>query len=592
MKHTSIAKLFSPPVVYIYHRLYSFAHTASPADPRRAQLILGALVSRHWTRSPTIKRPFAASFRQIRQVHSWPYLESLHDHEILSSIMGGGLPPGVHDRALDTTRIMVGGTILALRQALKSQGMACSLGGGFHHARSDYGHGFCVFNDVAIAIEHVRSAGFNGRILVIDLDIHDGDGTRLIFRSDPKVFTYSLHNDHWASTEAVASESIALGPRVSDSTYLATLKDTLPAVLKNHQPDLVFYLAGCDPAHDDAMGNWDITSHGMLRRDLFVYRTIRRINRPMVILLAGGYGPTSWRYTARFLGNVNRWKRRWEPPSAEEVLLRRFRHLASELDSVSLSGTDDWSFTEEDIFENLGGGRKTRLLGYYTRHGIELVFEKMGIFGRLEDLGFPHPFVEVDLTNPVGDTLKVWGNDAKEDLLVEVRLRKDRRLMPGFNLLRCEWLLLQNPNREFPPNRPRLPGQQHPGLGMLHESTLIFVLICERLGLDGVVMTPRHLHIAEFAHERFKFLNPYHAVFLEKVRDCLETGTLAEASFSLKQNQIVNQANGKPIEWPVMPMVLPVTEDCKKELKRRYSEPSETAQELALSWIRGVSASP
>lgn len=582
MRHNFLPKLFAPPVVYIYHRLYSFAHTASPADPRRAQLILGALVSRPWTRSPMIQRPFAANFRQISRVHSWPYLESLHNHEVLSAIMGGGLPPGVHDRALDTTRIMVGGTILALRQALKSQGAACSLGGGFHHARSDYGHGFCVFNDIAIAIEHARSAGFKGRILVIDLDIHDGDGTRLIFRSDPKVFTYSIHNDHWADTEAVASESIALGPQVSDSTYFGTLKKTLPPLLRKFQPDLVFYLAGCDPAHDDAMGNWAISPRGMLRRDLFVYRAIRKINRPLVVLLAGGYGPTSWRYTARFLGNVNRLKPRWEPPSAEEVLLRRFRHLASELDAVSLSGTDDWSFTEEDIFGSLGGGRKTRFLGYYTRHGIELVFEKMGIFGRLEDLGFPHPFVEVDLTNPVGDTLKVWANDAKEDLLVEVRLRKDRRLMPGLNLLRCEWLLLQNPNRQFPPDRPRLPGQKHPGLGMLHESTLIFVLICERLGLDGVVMTPRHLHIAEFARKRFQFLEPKHAAFMKKVRECFEADSLAEASFSLKQKQIVNQEDGNPIEWPVMPMVLPVTESCKKELKRRYSDYTEAAPEFTV----------
>ena len=124
------------------------------------------------------------------------------------------MPPREVEATLDLQRLMAGGTIQATRLALRTGGIAVHLGGGFHHAMPDAGLGFCVFNDVAVAIRRLRGRGFAEPVLVVDLDLHDGNGTRRIFADDPTVHTFSIHNDHWGDTEAVASTSIALGPGV------------------------------------------------------------------------------------------------------------------------------------------------------------------------------------------------------------------------------------------------------------------------------------------------------------------------------------------------------------------------------------------
>ena len=119
---------------------------------------------------------------------------------------------------------MTGGTLLAAQLARASGGIAVNLGGGFHHAHRDRGRGFCIFNDVAVAILAQRAHGFRGRILVIDLDLHDGDGTRTIFAADPTVHTYSVHNQNWDDRPAVETTVIPLGPGVDDARYMATLQ--------------------------------------------------------------------------------------------------------------------------------------------------------------------------------------------------------------------------------------------------------------------------------------------------------------------------------------------------------------------------------
>ena len=148
------------------------------------------------------------------------------------------------EKTLDLQRLMAGGTIQAVRLAMRTGGIAVHLGGGFHHALPDAGAGFCVFNDVAIAIRRLRARGFLAPILVVDLDLHDGNGTRRIFAEDPSVHTFSIHNDHWGETDALASTAIALGGGVEDATYLAALRDALPPVVESLRPGLVIYVAG------------------------------------------------------------------------------------------------------------------------------------------------------------------------------------------------------------------------------------------------------------------------------------------------------------------------------------------------------------
>ena len=219
--------------------------------------------------------PAPASLRDLLRVHDREYLEALADSAAVERAFGFALNDLQRERALGVQRAMTGGTVAAARRALAEGSLTVNLGGGFHHARRDRGQGFCLFNDVAVAVAALRRGGFDGRVLVVDLDLHDGDGTRSLFATDPDVHTYSLHNRHWDEPAAVGRTAIELGSGVDDATLLATLRETLPPVLAAHLPELVFYLAGCDPAADDALGDWKLSAEGMLARDRFVVELLR-----------------------------------------------------------------------------------------------------------------------------------------------------------------------------------------------------------------------------------------------------------------------------------------------------------------------------
>ena len=455
-----------------------------------------------------------------------------------------------------------------------------NLGGGFHHAKAEEGAGFCLFNDVAVAIADERWKGFDGPVLVIDLDLHDGDGTRDIYRRDPTVHTFSIHARHWGPTEAESSTSIELGPAVRDEAYLEALRRHLPPVVRNFKPRLAFYLAGCDPAHDDQLGDWRISAAAMLERDRLVIREIRAL-RPrtqLVVLLAGGYSPTAWRYSARFLSDLQRPGRPIEPPSTEAITLKRYRYLARRFDPAALSGDavdDNFGITEEDLYlPGWGNVRETRFLGFYTKNGIELVLERTGFLDRLRDLGFSHPTVVLQIEDPSDQTLRIFGGPDREELLVELRLRRDRRTLPGMELLAIEWLLMQNPRASFdddaeaPRGRPRLPGQSHPGLGMLNDVAALLQVACERLHLDGLVFVPSQYHVAAYGRGYLTFVSSEararFAALLELFRDT----PLPEATRAVAAGGVVDAASGGVFKWVPEPMVLPVSERLKRRLRK------------------------
>src|SRR5689334_19388966 len=197
---------------------------------------------------------------------------------------------------------MVGGTLAATRLALDGPGIAVNLGGGLHHAFANRGERFCVYNDVAAAIAELRSRGIGSRVLVVDLDLHDGDGTRSIFSGDPSVHVFSIHN-HTTAPVTESSTVIELGDGVGDDAYLEAVRTHLPPVFGTFKPELVYYLAGTDPAADDQIGDWKITAGALLERDRFVLSCVNQGDPkiPLVIVLAGGYGMNAWRYSARFL---------------------------------------------------------------------------------------------------------------------------------------------------------------------------------------------------------------------------------------------------------------------------------------------------
>ena len=275
-----LSRLAGPPrVQFVYSRRYQIELPGAIYDPQRGERILACLDSAGLLDPAAVHAAEPAPFRHLRRVHADDYLDSLSRPETLTRIVGLELSEYLLERVLEAQRTMVGGTLAAARLALDSHGVAVNLGGGLHHAFADRGERFCAYNDVAAAIAELRARGIGSRVMVVDLDLHDGDGTRSLFSRDPTVHTFSIHNRTSAGSEAAASTVIELGDGVADDAYLAAVRSHLPPVIERFRPELVFYLAGTDPAADDQIGDWQITAAAMLARDRFVLSCVRAAGR-------------------------------------------------------------------------------------------------------------------------------------------------------------------------------------------------------------------------------------------------------------------------------------------------------------------------
>ena len=553
-------------------------------DPQRGERILSFLAAEGLVREGAVHAPRPVSLKLLARVHTAEYLDSLLDRDALVRVVGFRVPEEVADRILDLQRLQAGGTRLACRLALAGGGAAVNLGGGFHHAVADRGARFCVFNDVAAAIDDARQRGLDGPVLVVDLDLHDGDGTRAIFAADPTVHTFSIHNLTSEPREAAAATVIELPDGTGDAEYLAVLRRRLPPVFAAVAPELVVYLAGADPAADDALGNFKLGPEAMLERDRFVAALAgagrepagdaggapRRARPPavagrvpLVVALAGGYGQEAWRYGARFCAWLAA-GRVIEPPTTEEIILARYRRMAqrfqpSDLTAEAEAGGDGFGLTEEDVLGALGGApHRTRFLGYYSRHGNELALERSGVLDRLRALGF-EPWLEMDLDSPGGETLRVFGSPGRGELLTELRAARDPLALAGFELLRVEWLMIQNPRSAFPADRPALPGQRHPGLGLLRDVISLLILVCDRLGLDGLYFVPSHFHLAAQSRKYLRFVRPEDEARFRAMCQALDDLPLGQATRAVAEGRVRDE-RGEPVEWKPVPMVLPVSE--------------------------------
>jgi hypothetical protein len=404
-----------------------------------------------------------------------------------------------------------------------------------------------------------------------------------VFARDPTVFTFSIHNRDWDREEAVASKSVELAGEVDDSRYLETLRAELPPVAAEFAPRLVFYVAGTDVAADDRIGNWELTAAGILARDRFVLETFggRHPDLPVIVTLAGGYSRKTWRYSARFFGWLAS-GRVLEPPSTEEVTLLGYRRRIQALDPARLERNgdfDDWELTEVDILGSLGPAtHRTRFLGHYSRQGVELLFETSEFFERLRALGFARPSLEMDLDNPAGETLRLFGSSDRSELLMELRVLRDSRTLPGMELLRLEWLLLQNPRAEFGGGVRPLPGQRHPGLGLLADVMSMLVLITERLELAGILFVPSHYHLGAKGRRFLRFLDPDDEGRLRAIERAVGHLPLPEATRAVAEGRLRGRATGETVEWRPASMVVPTTEALRN---RVHSEDYEVAARAA-----------
>ena len=555
----------------VYQEAYSGSLDVVPLDHQRAERVASFLAEEGMLLREDIRIPRHPSLRNLLRVHDAEYLESLQDRETLTRIFGAPVSDAELEQVIEMQRMMVGGTILATILALRNRGVAVNLGGGLHHAERSRGGGFCLFNDVAVAITRLRAKGYRDPVLVVDLDMHDGNGTRSVFAHDPTVYTYSLHAEHWGDPEAVASTAIALGNDVGDEVLLGTLLKTLPDVVHAVRPGLAIYIAGTDGAADDPLGSWQLSAAGMLRRDQFVMELLRRRGRsvPTVVVLGGGYGDRSWKYTARFAAWLMT-RRTIEPPPNELLLLQSFRRIRRSLDAASLTSDPSdltWKLTEADLVGVLPEAtRPTRFLGYFSRHGVELLLERFGILDALRVRGYEHPMVDVDLTHPLGETVRIFGGPERGELLMELRMHRSNRAVPGLELLVIEWLLLQHPRAEFGPYRRPLPGQQFPGLGMLKDVLGWVVMLSEILGLDGIFYSPSSFHVAAQSRSMVRFLHPDHEARFRAMKAAMAGLSLAEASRAVEQGRLCDAATGATVRWEGEPMVLPVSSRLKDQV--------------------------
>jgi len=184
----------------------------------------------------------------------------------------------------------VGGTILTAKLAL-SHGIACNTAGGTHHAFPDYGSGFCIFNDLAIAAQILLDQGWVQRLLIFDLDVHQGDGTAWIFRNDPRVFTFSMHCEvNFPRLKQISDLDVPLPEGTEDAAYLRQVHAYLPDLLRQVQPDLVLYDAGVDIHVNDRLGKLALTNTGLYERDRGVLATCVAAGYPVACVIGGGYG--------------------------------------------------------------------------------------------------------------------------------------------------------------------------------------------------------------------------------------------------------------------------------------------------------------
>lgn len=556
-------------LVLVYDPRYVVQLGSIPMDPLRAEMVLAFLTDEGLIRRRELLRPHSASMKNLRRVHTDKYLESLERTEVVEQIVGAQLTDAEAQGLVEFQRLAAGGTVLAAATALRTGLVAVNLGGGFHHAASNRGMGFCALNDLAIAVARVRARGFEAPILIIDLDIHDGNGTRLLFEDDASVHTFTIHNQDWAPREAAAATVIALGTAVSDATYLKTLREALPPVMEQVRPGLVLYVAGVDPASDDMVGDWNITAAGMLARDQFVIEQVRPEGAeiPLAVTLGGGYGGNAWRYTARFLGWLAS-GRTVEPPTNTDMLIRRAQELHRLLRDGArrLPPAADWVLTAEDLaaFDPGGATAPRRLLGRYTAQGVELLLDRLGVLAQVRTLGFAQPTLELDFHLDDSDTVRLFGDTGRTELLMEIRFRRDRTSLPDMEVLFLEWVLLQNPRRHFVSGKHSIPGQKHPGLGLLRDVMAWLVVLCGELGLDGLMYMPAGYFVATFGS---RFVDPAHQARLEAMRRALSSLRLVEATRAVEEGRVIDATTGAAVPWEPAPMVIPVSANLREAVE-------------------------
>lgn len=520
-------------------------------EPRRAELALWAMDALGHRRRLTLHRPEPAPWRDLCRVHTPEWLERITHPRELSHVYGLDDPNFPVDDTLTSARHAVQGTVEAVQHVLKHGGRALNLSGGFHHAAPDRGGGLCALNDLAIALSIARAGGFTGRVLIVDVDAHPPDGTAACFAGDPSVHIASLSCATWAALPGVDETVLPAG--TGDEAYLAALDATLT---RAPQAALALVLAGSDVLQGDTLGTFALTPAGLAERDRRILHHLGAT--PQVWLPAGGYRPDAWRPVARLILDLLGVKETLPPDL--DPLAEHFRDVAHTLDPTWLADEPPL----QDELDVMFGGRPaaTRMLGFYTRPGVELALERYGLLEHIRRLGYARLHVTLD-HNDIGDRFRLTGEaDGQTWLLAESVLAIEP--LHGRRWLMIHWLTLRHPRGRF--NRDPLPGQDVPGLGLGREALELHARVAERLGLAGLLLRPAHAHVAWAARVRFRFLDPaVEATWLALVRDLGHLGA-AKLSQAVAEGRVLR--DGEPWRWTGEAMCWPPGPEVAAGLER------------------------
>ena len=232
-------------------------------------------------------KPYACSDETLKRAHSENYIRNVKNKTLDESIIKKiGFP--LVDSVVQRSLVATGGTVLASKLAVNN-GVACNTAGGSHHANFDGGAGYCVFNDVAVAAQYLLDRGLAGRILIVDLDVHQGNGSADIFKNNKNVFTFSMHSKtNYPAKKSISDLDVELEDNMEDDQYIKLLKFYLNQ-LKDENFDYVFYIAGVDIHHNDRLGKLKISDEGIRERDEIVTENFFSKGIPLCGVLGGGY---------------------------------------------------------------------------------------------------------------------------------------------------------------------------------------------------------------------------------------------------------------------------------------------------------------
>ena len=274
----------------IYHSQYSAL--ILPEKHRypinKYRLLFEAIFHSELSNKVSIHQPNRADISKIKAIHSSDYVDDLLFNRLPAAKMRRiGFPWS--DELINRTLLSTGGTQLTVDLALEHS-IAIHLSGGYHHAHHDFGSGFCLFNDLAIAAKHALSYSHIDKVMIIDCDVHHGDGTATLFANDPNIITFSVHCDkNFPARKPDSDVDLALERNTSTDDYLTALQGVLPLLLAQHQPDLVIYDAGVDIHQHDELGYFDISKQGLYQRDHYILTQCKSQDIPVAAVIGGGY---------------------------------------------------------------------------------------------------------------------------------------------------------------------------------------------------------------------------------------------------------------------------------------------------------------